>query len=194
MLNNQTLSFPLATAINFFSTTGLLIIAGLFGKEELSAEIAIAQGAILAIFLSLSGNARNLILSDNTNRNEKGILSFRLIVMLPAVIATFYLAKSIIEIPMLLILGLILRKATEWLAEIELASREKSNDFPFARRYIFANTISFLVLMASFALPIGSTFYCILYLWAITPAFFLLPSIFFMVCITELYALLGAIP
>lgn len=97
--------------------------------------------------------------------------------MLPAVIGAFYLAQSIIEIPTLLVLGLILRKATEWLIEIELASREKSNDFSFARKYIFANAISFLVLIASFPLPKGTTFYYILYIWAVTPALFLLPSI-----------------
>ena len=53
---------PIAVAINFFSTTALFIIAGLCGMKELSAEIAIAQGAIIAVFLSLSGNARSLFL------------------------------------------------------------------------------------------------------------------------------------
>ncbi|RLA46686.1 MAG: hypothetical protein DRR42_18190 [Gammaproteobacteria bacterium] len=69
ILNNglsKSLLFPLAAALNFFSITALLIITGLTGSGELAANIAIAQGAILVVFLSLSGNARNLILASST--------------------------------------------------------------------------------------------------------------------------------
>ena len=71
-----------AVMINFFSITALFMAASLFGMEELSAEIAIVQGAIIAVFLSLSGNARNLILSDQTDDSEQGIFKFRLIMVL----------------------------------------------------------------------------------------------------------------
>lgn len=171
------MTYPLATAVNFFSTTGLLIFAGLFGRAELSAEIAIAQGAVIAIFLSLSGNARNLILSDKTGKSEREILKFRLIVLLPAAFGAFYLAISIIDMSVMLILGLILRKVTEWLIEIELAYREKLSDFSFARKYIFTNIFSFLVVLIQFTLAVESMFFYALYFWALTPALFLIPNI-----------------
>ena len=48
-----------AVMINFFSITALFMAASLFGMEELSAEIAIVQGAIIAVFLSLSGHSKH---------------------------------------------------------------------------------------------------------------------------------------
>ena len=121
-----------AVMINFFSITALFMAASLFGMEELSAEIAVVQGAIIAVFFSLSGNARNLILSDQTDDSEQGIFKFRLIMVLPAIFGSFYLASTIIEISAQLICLLILRKSSEWLLEIELANKEKYNHSRFA--------------------------------------------------------------
>ena len=156
----------------------MLIIAGLFGNEELSAEIALTQGAILAIFLSLSGNARNLILGDETNSNERGIFHFRLIALPPAIFGAFYLANSIIDVPILLVIGLILRKSSEWFAEIQLASKEKSDDYTFVNKYVFFNALSLIILLAQFVFPTEINFYYALYFWAVTPDLFLLPLIY----------------
>jgi len=173
MLINQTLVYPFAAAINFFSITALLIITGLLGKGVLAADIAVIQGAVIAVFLSLSGNARNLILSNRTDSNEVNLFYFRLLIMLPAVIAAVLLAKSIVDVPLGLIVALILRKCTEWIAELQLANREKANDFLFANRYVQINTVglSALVLMLLFSWM--DAFYLILYVWAVLPAVFL---------------------
>jgi len=127
---------PIAVMVNFFSTTALFIIASLCGMEELSAEIAVAQGAIIAVFLCLSGNARSLILSDQTDDSEQNIYRFRLFMVLPAVLGSFYLSSTIVEISAELICILILRKTSEWLLEIELAHKEKHNFSRFAYLYI----------------------------------------------------------
>jgi len=166
-----------AVMINFFSITALFMAASLFGMEELSAEIAVVQGAIIAVFFSLSGNARNLILSDQTDDSEQGIFKFRLIMVLPAIFGSFYLASTIIEISAQLIYLLILRKSSEWLLEIELANKEKYNYSRFAYIYIFANAISFLIILIHFILDSKETIYFSLYFWALIPVLFLLPKI-----------------
>lgn len=75
MISNKGLSksllFLLAAALHFFSITALLIITGLTGSGELVANIAIAQGAILLVFLSLLGNARNFGPAIDTEGAEK---------------------------------------------------------------------------------------------------------------------------
>ena len=90
MIYKQALLYPIAAASNLFSVTALLIIAGILGNGELAADIAIVQAAVVAIFLSLSGNARNLILANKTDSDDKSLFYFRLITMLPAAVAVFY--------------------------------------------------------------------------------------------------------
>ena len=169
---------PIAVAINFFSTTALFIIAGLCGMKELSAEIAIAQGAIIAVFLSLSGIARSLVLSDQTDDSEQNIFKFRLFMVLPAVLGSFYLSSTIIEISAELLCILILRKASEWLLEIELANKEKYNSSRFACIYVFSNAFSFLIILIHFiSQSTKETIYFSLCFWALIPVLFLLPKI-----------------
>ena len=169
---------PIAVTVNFFSTTALFIIASLCGMEELSAEIAVAQGAIIAVFLCLSGNARSLILSDQTDDSEQNIYRFRLFMVLPAVLGSFYLSSTIIEISAELICILILRKTSEWLLEIELAHKEKHNSSRFAYIYILTNAFSFLIIFIHFiSQSTKETIYFSLFFWALIPVLFLLPKI-----------------
>tara|TARA_R110001583_G_C5671425_1_gene411188 strand:- start:14524 stop:15645 length:1122 start_codon:yes stop_codon:yes gene_type:complete len=172
-----TFLYPLAAAINFFSVTGLLIISGLLGKGELAADIGIVQGALIAVFLSLSGNARSLILANSTDDDERNLYYFRLLLMFPAVIAAFILATSIIDIPIYLFVGLTIRKCSEWFSELQLANREKHNDIHFANRYVQINTAGFLLLILTLAFSWVDVFYLVLYVWALLPAIFLFPYI-----------------
>ena len=182
LLIKQALLYPLAAAINFFSITALLIIAGLLGKEELAADIGIAQGALIAVFLSLSGNARNLILASSTDSDEKGLFYFRLLIMLPAMFAVFFLATSFVEIPICLIVGLMLRKCSEWIAELQLANREKHNDILFANKYVLINTVSLVLLTLTLLLSWMDIFYFTLYVWALLPIAFLWSYIRWVLC------------
>lgn len=171
------LTYPLAAAINFFSVTALLIIAGLLGKQDLAAEIGIIQGACIAVFLSLSGNARTLVLANSTDDDERNLFYFRLLLMVPAVVIAFFLMASIIEIPLYLIIGLILRKCTEWIAELQLANREKHTDIHFANRYIWTNMVGFFFLVLMLMFSWMNVFYITLYLWALLPIIYSWPYI-----------------
>lgn len=171
------LLYPLAAAINFFSVTALLIIAGLLGKGALAADIGIVQGALIAVFLSLSGNARSLILANSNDDDERNLFYFRLLIIFPAVIAAFLLSTSIVDIPIYLIVGLMLRKCSEWLAELQLANREKYNDVHFANKYVLINTFGFLFLVLMLAFSWMELFYFTLYSWAILPVLFIFPYI-----------------
>lgn len=177
LLAKRTLIYPLALAINFFSITALLIIAGILGEQELAAEIGIIQAACIAVFLSLSGNARSLILANSSENDERNLFYFRLLLMLPAVVVTFLLATSIVDIPIYLIIGLILRKCSEWFAELQLANREKHNDAHFANRYVQINIIGFLLLVLMLIFSWMDGFYFVLYGWALLPVIFLYPYI-----------------
>jgi hypothetical protein len=170
----RTLFFPMAAAINFFSLTALLIIAGLLQKGSMVADIAIIQGAVVAIFLSLSGNARNLILASSVDDVSTSLFCFRFMIVFPAVMAVFFLLKSTIDIPINLILGLILRKCSEWFAELQLANKEKNGNFMFALRYIQINIFVFLILGLTLAIPSWMEYFnIILYIWAVIPMMFL---------------------
>ena len=181
LMFRQNLLFPLAAAINLFSVTGLIIVAGFLGKSNLAADIAIIQGAVLAIFLSLSGNARNIILgSVSSEVIEKNLLYFRFLIMIPAVIAVYYLTQSAVEPPTYLFIGLVVRKCSEWVAELQLANREVQNNYSFAARYILTNMLAIFGLIVVLLIPPWSEhFYLILYLWAILPVLFAAPYIRF---------------
>jgi hypothetical protein len=164
--------FPLAAAINFFSVTALFIIAGILQKGMLAADIAVIQGAILAVFLSLSGNARNLILANNSDSDEKNLLCFRLLAMFPAVLAVMFLIESTIDVSIYLMIGLIIRKCSEWVVELQLANREKSGDFILARNYIWLNAIVFLILVLMLIFSRMNFFNLFIYIWALIPIVF----------------------
>lgn len=173
-ISRQLFAFPLASAVNFFSTTFLLILAGLSGKEELAADIAIAQGAILAVFMSMSGNARSLILSDQTHQSESELFYFRLFLLLPAAAIAFYLARIVIDLPLSLLLGLILRKSLEWLIDILLASREKHTDITYAGNYLLVNAIGLFILSIQIIFMEESSFHYAFWVWALSPCWALL--------------------
>ncbi len=170
------LLYPVVAASNFFSITALLIITGLLGFNELAADIAIVQAAIVAVFLSLSGNARNMILSADSKGEEKSLFYFRLLAMFPAGMAVLYLTTNTIEVPTYLVIGLILRKCSEWGVELQLASGEKADDYQLAFRYIRINVISFLTIVLTILIPSWIDYFPFtLYFWALLPILVITP-------------------
>lgn len=188
MVLKHELLFPVAAAINLFSVTGLMILAGLLGKGNLAADIAVIQGAILAIFHSLSANARNIILASGASESdEKNLFYFRLLITIPAVIAVYYLVSAAIEIPAYLFIGLVLRKCCEWLAELQLANREVSSDFDYASRYVQLNLSGFALLVLTLLVPSWNDyFYLAIFLWAVLPAVLSLNFIRFVLGLRQL--------
>lgn len=177
MLSRKMLLFPAANAINFFSITVLLIISGLLGEGTLAADIAVIQSATLAIFFSLSSNARNLILASNSEYDEGNLFYFRLITLGPAAFTAMFLCNAITGLDFYLIVGLILRKCSEWVAELQLANKEKNDDQLFAERYITINTFGFIFLVLLLIFSPQILFCYMLYIWALLPIIFSWPYI-----------------
>lgn len=158
----------MAAAVNFYSITALYILSGLVGNGQLAAELAVIQGAILAFFLSLSGNARNLILSDGHAEKSTNIFYFRLILMLPACILTYLLINLTLAVSQYLVAILVLRKCCDWIAEIHLAATEKTSQSIYATVYIALNATGLLTICLMFFLESKHTESAML-IWALLP-------------------------
>jgi glycosyltransferase involved in cell wall biosynthesis len=104
--------------------TALLICAGLLGRSELAADIAVVQAATLATFFSFSGNARNLILTLRTPVPREALLAARLILLLPLGAASVLLCIAVAHVEATLALILIARRGVEWIAELHLSECE----------------------------------------------------------------------
>lgn len=163
------LVFPAAIAFNMFSTTLFLIVLSLMGQFELAADVGIIQGAILAVFMAFSANARNLILAEKADSLLKQLLKFRVLLLLPLSLVAYFLSISIIETTTFLTFSLILRRCTEWLAELNISEREKSNDIKYAYYFVLGQLLSFFVLIIAIGLENNNIYTCAMLLWAILP-------------------------
>lgn len=171
MIFKKEVLFPFAAALNVFSVVGLLIFAGLLGRGNLAADIAVMQGAILAIFHSLSANARNLILAGGVAQDEeRNLFFFRLFLMVPAIIAVFLLVGSTTEVSVYLFAGLVTRKCSEWIAELHLANREVEADTGFAFWYVVSNGAALLLLVGALVVDDWNAYFDYLIIaWAVLP-------------------------
>jgi hypothetical protein len=116
--------FPLAFAMNTFSMTGFMVILGLSGKPSIAADFGIVQGATMALFYAFSANARNLILNPSSKTSVRWLLISRLALTLPLGAASFFLGVNLGGAYWPLALILILRRSTEWIAELHLSEME----------------------------------------------------------------------
>ncbi len=162
--------FPLATSSNLFSVTALLIFFGITGKLEQAADIAVVQGAALSIFLAFSGNSRNILLSGTNKISFSQLVRFRGLFVFPFGVAVYFLCKSTSEVPDFLILVLIVRRCTEWLAELVVTDREVARDYVFAQRYVFLQAITFSPLLLN-GFVADELYNLVFFFWAISPVF-----------------------
>ncbi|MBS3955549.1 MAG: hypothetical protein KGZ88_21610 [Methylomicrobium sp.] len=126
------LFFPLAIMANMLSMTAMLILFSLAGMNHLSADIAIAQAATTALFFAFSGNARTTVLASSSSALAKSIFDLRLILLVPISILAFWLTSTLGGVEQYLAGVLILRRAVEWLVEIDLSEKERLSDKRFA--------------------------------------------------------------
>ena len=129
------LVFPAAIAWNMFASTGLLIVLGLTGRSELAAEVGVAQAATVLIFMTFSGNARNLILRGTPGVAAQHLFRFRAVLLPLLAVVAFALARGVVAVPAWLALAMVLRRSAEWLAELQISEREQADDRPFALRF-----------------------------------------------------------
>ncbi len=132
--------FPFAFMSSNLAMTGMLIVCGLAGLNELAADIAITQAITLALFSAFSANARNLILKSTSGLEAKQLLYYRLILLLP-LLAVAYWLSSISNVNTFIALLLLLRRSIEWLDEIFLSEMERLNHKKIAFQYFLMQSL-----------------------------------------------------
>ncbi|NIP30747.1 MAG: hypothetical protein GTO02_12670, partial [Candidatus Dadabacteria bacterium] len=169
--------FSVAIALNMFSTTAFLIVLSLLGKYEVAADVGIIQGATLAVFMAFSANARNLVLGDKSGQILKQLFEYRLLLLFPLSLVAYVLSKNVIETVSFLALLLILRRCSEWIAELHISERELQNDIGYANNFVFIQLAVFFILVTSAGNEQSSFYQFALLLWAVSPVLQIVPFI-----------------
>lgn len=160
--------FSLSFALNYFSLTALMVIAGLSGNPSLAADIGMVHSVTAVLFLGLSANARNVILKSS---GEKGriFLLMRSALMLPMLIAAIFVCGKFHDVGYLLAGMLAMRRASEWLVEIALSEKEVRREAQFARSYVYVQAALFVMVALSLVAAGRSLFVWALAIWSVSP-------------------------
>ena len=164
--------FPIAILLNVSSMTILLIGAGVMGHAELAADVAIVQGATLAVFFSFSANARSIILAESSRVSWQLLLTSRGLLLVPVGGLALAISLQVSDVSPLLATGLVLRRCVEWLAEVYLARRERQNRYQSAFWFILLQVVLLCVALLPLLTGITSTETGLL-LWALVPLLYI---------------------
>lgn len=160
--------FPAAFMANTFAMMLVMIGLSVFGNSELAADFGIVHGATVALFYSLSGNARSLILSGNHLVGSHTILRMRCLLLLPVTGLAFLLCAGVVEVGWIFSLLLIGRRACEWLAEIFLSEQELEGKTDQALYFLLTQGVVSLLFLMAMVLE-SPMQYGVLLLWSISP-------------------------
>ena len=141
--------FPLAFLLNASSMTILLIAVGVMGRSELAADIAIVQGATLAVFFAFSANARSIILGESSKISWLQILRSRVLLLVPLGAVALVISLYLTEAAPALALALVLRRCSEWVSEIYLARKEREKNYSSALWFIAVQSLLLAVAIVS---------------------------------------------
>jgi len=157
-----------AILLNSFSMTALMMVCGLAGAPGLTADIAVVQGATLALFYAFSANTRNVIFADPSGSATHLMLRTRLFLIGPLAILSFILSSVIGSVDGALALVLILRRSSEWVGEVYLSSCEVRDIRKPAHFAIAAECLGFvLAVVLIFGAGIGPA--AAMIIWALAP-------------------------
>ncbi len=137
--------FSSAILLNSFSMTALMLVCGLAGAPDLTADIAVVQGATLALFYAFSANARNVIFADPTGSVPHVLLRARLALMIPLAAACLILGSIVGSVSYVLAIVLILRRCCEWVGEIFLSDHEVQQHVRPALLAVIAECLTFVL-------------------------------------------------
>lgn len=148
--------------------TALMMVCGLAGAPALTADIAVVQGATLALFFAFSANTRNVIFADPTGCATHLMLRTRLFLLVPLAILSFILSSVIGSVDAALALVLIARRSSEWIGEVYLSSCEVQDVRKPAVFAIATECLSFVLAIALiFLANVGPA--SAMVLWALAP-------------------------
>jgi len=156
--------------------TGLLVGIGLLGNVQLAADIAIVQGAALALFFGFSGNARSVILKPGESTGIRSMLITRLVLMIPLSVGVFYLGSVFGGAAVGITVVLILRKCVEWISELHLSIAERERKYRIAWVHFLLQSI-LLAIVGGCILLNESWFLPSLAVWALSPLLISLPFV-----------------
>jgi len=135
----------------------------------MAADVAIVQGAVLATFYVLSGDARHLILTDQVHASN--VVFFRLIWIVPLAILSYFMSVIAGQVDAIIAYGLIFRRSAEWLAEAHVTEIERQNgEWPGW----YMQPIFFLLFVGQI---IFTDHLWLIWIWAISPLIFSLKFI-----------------
>ena len=154
--------------VNTFSLTLVMVGLSLFGRPEMAADFGIIHGATVALFYSLSGNARSLILGERGKVGPEYILRLRCILFFPLFVLAFIMSVGLVESGWLLIVVLVGRRAFEWLAEIFLSEGESAQRPGIALNFFLTQVFFSLIVLVALLVN-EAVGYCALFLWAVSP-------------------------
>ncbi len=135
----------LSILLNFFFSTFLLIILSLFGFFHLAAEIGITVSFTLFVCQIFSANHRSLIYLKNYQSKINQIIQFRLfisifIILISIIVIISLNFKNIFFLSLLSILI-----CSQWVIEILLTNKEKSQENNFLNKTLAFNLIFIFV-------------------------------------------------
>ena len=116
--------YPLAYVVTTSSLTLLLIFVGVFAQPASAADLALAQGAVLASFYAFSANVRNLVLQRQAGTDADRIMLARLLFLPPLCALAYFLSVHVAALPVALAAPVIARRSCEWLGEVHLSRSE----------------------------------------------------------------------
>jgi hypothetical protein len=160
--------FPLAYMATTSALTLLLIGVGLLGETALAADLAIAQGAVIATFFAFSANARNLLLQGEQPPPLDDLVLARLLLLAPLALLACFLSVGAADVSPSLAGAVILRRASEWLNELHLSKMERDGDRCGASAGLSVQGVALVVVIGALvAMP--EAFLPLLWIWALTP-------------------------
>jgi hypothetical protein len=162
--------FPAAIMANTFAMMLVMIGLSLFGKPELAADFGLVHGATVALFYSFSGNARSLILGESRSVDIAEILRLRFLMVLPLGLLALILCVGVVGESMIFVSLLVMRRATEWVAEIFLSENELRHRQPKAVRFLILQALLSILLLVVL-LKGGRWILPMTLIWALSPLF-----------------------
>jgi O-antigen ligase len=161
--------FPAAFLANTFAVTAMMIVLGLAGQSDAAADFGIVHGATVALLHSFSGNARSIILNPSSPISTSTVLGTRMLLLLPLGVMSWLLSTHVATVEAMLAFVLVLRRCTEWIAEVRVSEMELRNEHRQATRFTILQTVLFLAvsvwLIADLPLQLAA-----LFAWATSPA------------------------